>query len=873
MTKIALALALLATAVMAFGQEQPTPPASGAPPAAAGAPGAAPRAPEPVIKPYDKVITKEAKTKKGLFLVHQIKDKLYYEIPKDAFGKDYLLVSTLVRTALGAGYGGVPMGRMVIRWERNERRVLLRSVSFAIVADEKSPISRAVKNANNDAILMSFNIEAVSKDDAPVIEVTRLFTTEVTELSARRTIGARGFDASRSFIERVAVFPENINIEATQTYTVPPEMPGTPTTPQPASFFGRMGGSTGTVVVCHSMVKLPEKPMMPRLYDDRIGYFSVSQVDFASPEHRADQKRYIVRWRLEKKDPSAAVSEPVKPIVFYVDPATPSKWVPYVIKGVEAWKSAFEEAGFRNAIQCKLAPSAKEDPDWSPEDARYSVIRWLPSTIKNAMGPNVNDPRTGEILEADILVFHNILELQRDWYFTQVGPLDPRAQKLPLPDDLMGELLCYVITHEVGHSLGFQHNMKASALYPFEKMRDREWIKKMGHVPTLMDYSRFNYVAQPEDKIDPDLLIPKIGPYDKYATMWGYKPVPGAATPDAEKDALNEWLKPQQTTPWLRFSTPRAMGSDPGDQSEAVGDADAIQATTLGTKNLQRVMDMLLTAVPRKGEDYDDLAGIYAAALGQWQRELLHVVPIVGGFDSQNKHAGEDGVLFAPVPKARQQAAVKYLNSAVFATPAWIVRPEILRRVEPVGGLNRVLTIQRMVLNSLLNTQRFARLQEQEAIDGEKSYKAAELLADLRAGLFTELTGPAPKIDSYRRNLQRAYLELINDRINGRSASITLPAFMAGYFTPTIANDDTRALFRGELRAIDALIAPKTAAAGDRITGLHLREMRDSIARILDPKFAPAAPASSGVVIRMGATEEESDECWPNLALPFLPRQ
>jgi hypothetical protein len=870
MTKSALVLALLATAVLAFGQEQPTPPAGG--PAAAG-PGAAARTPEPVIKPYDKVITKEAKTKKGLFWVHQIKDKLYYEIPKAAFGKDYLLVSTLTKTTLGAGYGGTPIGSLVVRWERHERRVLLRGVSFEVTADEKSPISRAVRNSNNDTILMAFNIEALNKEDAPVIEVTRLFTTEVTELSARRVLGARGFDASRSFIERVAAFPENVNIEVTQTYTIPPETPGMTAMPRTPPMSGRMRANSGTVVVSHSMVKLPEKPMMPRLYDDRIGYFNIRQTDFASPEHRADQKRYIVRWRLEKKDPSGAISEPVKPIVFYVDPATPTQWVLYVIKGVEAWRAAFEEAGFRNAIVCKTAPSATEDPDWSPEDARYSVIRWLPSAIKNAMGPNVHDPRTGEILEADIQIFHNVLELQRDWYFTQAGPLDARARKLPLPDDLMGELLCYVITHEVGHSLGFQHNFKASALYPIEKLRDREWLKKMGHIPTLMDYSRFNYVAQPEDKIEPELLIPRLGPYDKYATMWGYKPIPGAASPEAEKATLDDWLKPQQTTPWLRFSTPRAMGADPGDQTEAVGDADPVQATTLGTKNVQRVMDMLLTAVPRKGENYDDLAALYAATLGQWHRELLHVVPLVGGFHSQNKHAGEDGVLFTPVPKEKQQAAVKYLNAAVFATPKWAVRPEILRRVEPVGGLSRILTLQRSVLSGLLNPSRITRLQEQEAIDGEKSYKSTELLADVRAGLFGELGAAAPRVDSYRRNLQRAYIELINERLNGRPVSIAVPASMASMVTPAIANDDTRALLRGELRALDALIAGKAAAAGDRITGLHLREMRDTIARILDPRFAPQTSSAMGAMIRTGAGEEENDTCWPNLALPFLPRE
>jgi hypothetical protein len=367
------------------------------------------RAAEPVVRPYEKVITSEAKTKKGVFTVHQLRDRLYYEIPKTEFGKDFLWVSTLAKTVLGAGYGGTAVGNRVVRWERTERRVLVRNVSYEVVADEKEPIARAVRAANNDAILMSFAIEAVSKDDAPVIDVTRLFTTEVTELSARRILGARGFDASRSFVERVAVFPENIEIEATQTYTVPPDTPGAgPASPAPAA-AARMRQNTGTVVMHYSMVRLPEKPMMPRLADDRLGYFGIRQYDYGIDEHRAVERRYIVRWRLEKKDPAAAISEPVKPIVFYVDPATPAKWVPYVKKGIEAWQPAFEEAGFRRAILAKDAPSLSEDPEWSPEDARYSVIRWLPSTTRNASGPHVHDPRTGEILESDVQLYHNVL--------------------------------------------------------------------------------------------------------------------------------------------------------------------------------------------------------------------------------------------------------------------------------------------------------------------------------------------------------------------------------------------------------------------------------------------------------------------------------
>ena len=847
--------AFLALAFAAVAQDEPpAPPAESAP---AAAPPAARTTEAPATRPYENVITSEAKTKKGVFLVHQLRDRLYYEIPKSEFGKDFLWVATLAKTTLGAGYGGTAVSNRVIRWERRDRRVLLRSVSYEMVADEKEPISRAVRAANNDTILMSFNIEAVSQEDAPVIEVTRLFTTEVTEFSARRVLGARGFDASRSFIERVAAFPENIDVEATQTYSVPPDAAAAPAPAPTSPAAGRMRQNSGTVVMHHSMVRLPGKPMMPRLADDRLGYFSIHQYDYGIGEHRAVERQYIVRWRLEKKDPHAAVSEPVKPIVYYIDPATPAKWVPYIKKGIEAWQPAFEEAGFRRAILAKDAPSAQEDPDWSPEDARYSVIRWLPSTTKNAMGPNVHDPRSGEILDADIQIYHNVLELQRDWYFTQAGPLDPRAAKLPLPDELMGELLAFVVTHEVGHTLGLPHNFKASSLYPVEKLRDPAWLKSMGHTPTIMDYCRFNYVVQPEDKVPPELLIPRIGPYDKLSILWGYKPIPSATKPDDEKAVLGEWLKVQETTPWLRFSTANANGSDPGENTEATGDADAVQATTLGTKNLRRVMDMLLTAVPKKDENYDELGAVYAAALGQWNRELNHVAVIVGGFDSQEKVGGQAGVIFTPVPRERQRAAVKFLNGAVFATPQWAVRTEVLRRVEPTGGLSRVLTLQRSVLATLLNPARLTRLQEQEALDGPRTYKPTEFLADLRDGLFGELSSAAPRISPYRRNLQRAYLDMLDERLNPRTGSA--------------ATDDTKALFRGELRSIDALAAARTSTAGDRITRLHLREMRDRIAKILDPKVSrPAAAAAVAVEVPSVASEE--DDCWPDLAKDYLPQ-
>jgi predicted Zn-dependent protease with MMP-like domain len=415
------------------------------------------------------------------------------------------------------------------------------------------------------------------------------------------------------------------------------------------------------------------------------------------------------------------------------------------------------------------------------------------------------------------------MNLARDWYFIQAGPLDARAKKLPLPDDLMGRLVEYVIAHEVGHTLGFQHNMKASATYPVEKVRDAQWLKTMSHTPTLMDYSRFNYVAQPEDNIPPEELIPQIGPYDKWATMWGYKPIPGAKTPDDEKKTLDEWAREQDAKPYLRFSTADARGSDPGENTEAVGDADAIVATGLGIKNLKRVADMLLPATSRPGEPYDDLEELYGRMLGQWAIELNHVAAIVGGFNSQQKHAGQNGVRFIIVPKEHQAAAVRFLNENAFATPSWAVKADILRRIEAAGALARVNQAQERVLNSLLSNARFDRLVEQEAIDGMAAYKPADFMADVRRGIWSELEGAGPvRIDVYRRNLQNSYIDLLSNKLNVR---------------PSVT------------------------------------DARDQIAKALDPKFAPpAAPAT--FTFPFGIDDESSSStCWPDYAVRIRPRE
>jgi hypothetical protein len=832
------------------------PPAQQDPPGQAGGGRGGP-AREPEIRPYDRVITSDAVTDDGVFTVHRIKDRLYYEIPKAQLGREFLWVSQIAKTTLGAGFGGQAAGNRVVKWERRGDRILLRAVSYEVTADPATEIARAVEAANYNPIVMAFNIEALGTDDAAVIDVTRLFTTDVPEFSGRTRVGARAFDASRSFVDQAIAFPTNIEVRATHTYNNPPQdaAAGGRGGPAPAGRGGaalRLGSHS--VLMHYSMVLLPETPMQPRLFDERVGYFSTRTIDYGIDEHRAPERRYITRWRLEKKDPTAAISEPVKPIVYYIDPATPGKWVPYIKQGVEDWQPAFEAAGFRNAVIARDAPTPEEDPDWHPEDARYSVIRWLPSTVQNASGPHIHDPRSGEILETDIQFHHNVMSLLRNWYFAQVAHLDPRAQKLPFPDALMGELIRYVAAHEVGHTLGFQHNMKASSMYTLRQVRDPKWVRENGHVATLMDYSRFNYVAQPEDGIAVQDLIPKIGPYDKWATMWGYRPIPGASSPEAEKRTLDEWARQQDKTPWLRFSTAGAAGTDPGELTEAVGDADAVEATRLGMKNLERIAGLLLNATTTEpGAPYSDLGELYGRMLAQWSLEMNHVAAIVGGYSSQQKHVGQQGVRFELIPRTRQEGAVKFLADNAFHAPTWALNPEILRRIEPVGVMGRVEQNQARVLNSLLSTARVQRLVEQTALDGTAAYDPLDFLANVRRGVWSEIYGPtmAP-IDPYRRNLQRAYVETLGNRVNGAQAQA----------------DDTRAFFRGELRTLDEDLRAAASRQADRATILHIEDVRMQIARALDPTAPPPGAASGTSLLTADDPDFDvtiaPDLCWPD---------
>ena len=754
------------------------------------------------IKKYDEVIT-NAVTKAGLFRVHRVEDRLYYEIPVEALDTDLLWVVQISETTAGSSYAGMPVGDRVVRWELRGDQVLLRDVRYRIRADTTNQIAQAVKASNLAPIVRAFEVKAYGKDKAPVIDVTDLFKKDVPEFSARRALNAGAMDSDRSFIEEFKAFPRNINVRVLASFA--PGKQGSGSSEDSAQSSGI------TAVLCHSMVKLPETQMKPRRFDARVGFFTESFTDYSDHnDHEAETVEYILRWRLEKKNPDAQVSEPVKPIVFYVAREVPEKWKSYVKAGIQDWAPAFEAAGFTNAILGKYAPDPVEDPDWDVEDARISSIRWLPSEVENAFGPQVHDPRSGEILSADVRMYHNVQKLVRDWYFVQASPNDPRAQTLPLPDDVEGELIRFVVAHEVGHSLGFPHNMKASSSYSIEQLRNPEWTKKNGTAASIMDYARYNYVAQPGDGAG---LMPKVGPYDYFAVNWGYHEFAKNAD---EKAELEKLVKVQIDQPIYRFGGPNA-GTDSTQQTEDLG-SNAVEATTLGLRNLERVAGYLVKATSKPGKDYELLLVEYGALLAQWSREMGHVANVVAGVQEINLYYGDASRRFFPNPTDYQQNAVSFLLEHALTTPTNFTGEDIVSRLTAEGTAQRVLTAQTAVLRNLISSQRVDRLAEIEQTSTNATYSPSKLFTDLRDGLFRELGTKPVDIDLYRRNLQRSYVDMLSANLKTSAANSDLPAYS-----------------RAELEAIRAWIQ-KTEVSGTKpVIQMHLKDLTARITRALDP--------------------------------------
>jgi hypothetical protein len=782
------------------------------------------------LKKYGEVITAKARTSQGVFTVHRVDDKVYYEIPTDAYGKLMLWTTEVAKAPAGVSWGGSALGDRVIRWERRDNKVFLWLASFAKRGDGKA-VQQAVDAATMGSIVMSFNVEAEGRDRAAVIDVTPLFTNDVPEFSARRLAGAAAsVDNSRSYVEEVKAFPTNIEARSLLTFRSGGGAGGARGAPPGLPIGG--GGAEGSVsiLVHYSMTLLPERPMQGRNFDPRVGYFTQSFEDYTSAKNWVERKQYISRFRLEKKDPKAEVSEPVKPIVFYISREVPEKWRSYVKKGVEDWQPVFEKAGFKNAIVCKDAPSVEEDPSWDPEDARFSVIRWVALPTQNAMGPHVHDPRSGEIISAHIIMWHDILKLVQDWYFVQCGALDPQAQKLPLPDDLTGKLLCQVVTHEVGHTLGLRHNHRASSSYTIAQLRDPKFAEEHGTTASIMSYGRYNYVAQPEDKVQ--WLIPKVGPYDFFAIEWGYKPIPGANSSDAERTELDRWAARQMEQPWLRFGGedgPAAV--DPTVKTENIG-ADSLQATALGLKNLDRVTDLLLSATTQLGEDDTLLKETYQSILSHRANWFRAVATLVGGVEEIRSLGGRGKEAFNRIPKEKQREAVRFLLDNAFTTPRKLLQPAIVNQFKYVGVADDVASQQRSLLLGLLAGRRFQLMMDAEVLAPDRTYTAMEFLTDVQDGVWSELKMSQPQVDVCRRRLQRAYLDHLKSELNPTQPAGPI-AFPGGAGS---RDTDFRAVGRAALKELAKRLDAAIAEAGDTMTRVHLEDCRREVELILNPK-------------------------------------
>ena len=808
------------------------------------------------IKKFGDLITGKAIVHKGLFNTYKEDGKFYFEVPDSIFSREMLVITRFVKTpsglkSFGQQYGGEAINSQVWKWERHDKQIFIRVPSYSVRADSSSDMYNSVKNSNLDAVLASFDIKAYNKDTTGVIiDVSDFYNGDIAAISIsdglKKMYKVSAIDNARSYIDTIKTFPINIEVRTLKTF----KATESPTDNTNAALSFELNTS---------MVLLPKSPMKARLRDDRVGYFGQNQTDYGTDAQKAQVTSYIHRWKLEPKDEAAynrgELVEPKKPIIFYIDPATPKKWVPYLVQGINDWQKAFEAAGFKNAIIGKEAPTPKQDPDFSTEDARYSVIRYFASDVENAYGPHISDPRTGEILESHVGWYHNVMELLRNWYFIQTAAANPKARAAKFTDEQMGELIRFVSSHEVGHTLGLPHNFGSSYAYPVDSLRSKSFTDKHGTAPSIMDYARFNYIAQSGDGVTH--FYPQIGEYDLWAIKYGYNWFPENKTPKQEKELLDVWIKDKAGNP-LYYYGRQGTSIDPRLQNEDLGD-NAMKAGTYGIENLKRILPNIEKWTYGKGETFDDLEELYNEVITQFNRYMGHVTTNIGGMNENFKTYDQQGPVYGFVKKDLQHDAMIFLNKQLFTTPTWLINSSELGKFDNGVILSRIKTMQVNVLGNILNPSRLARMYDNGEKNGSAAYSVSELLTDLRSGIFN-----SGKPDAFKRNLQRGYIEklrsLLEDDFKGIPGYSATQLAYYGLTPINIAASDIRPMVRAELKLIDAGL-PK---GGEIIIAAHYADLHLRIKEALNPtRPIVNIPAANGNAFNdEHSIKENYNNCW-----------